>query len=210
MDIKYHLGCGEKYFEGYINVDYPQSQHTVANIKADIYENLLKLKYESCQEIRSHHVFEHFNYIESMALLVKWTKALTLEGLLRIDVPDLEALCSSLLESYKNGYILKSFKVLRLLFGSHESDWAYHINGWTPQTLSYVLERFGYEAQLPRHYGNPQADFPNCGVDMLFIKKEEKSNIVEIAKEILNFYTDPVEDPLRQYFHKELDKLLCQ
>ena len=137
--MKYHLGCGAKYFDGYVNVDFPQEKQTIVQVKADIYDSLLTLKYEPCDEIRSHHVFEHFNYIESMALLIKWTQALQIKGLLRIDVPDLEALCKALLETYKSHYVLKSFRVIRLLLGSHESDWAYHTNGWNPITLSYIL-----------------------------------------------------------------------
>ena len=33
MSVKYHLGCGAQYAQGYINVDYPQSEHSVMTVK---------------------------------------------------------------------------------------------------------------------------------------------------------------------------------
>ena len=78
--MKYHLGCGTRYLDGYVNVDNPPSKHSIANVKADIYGDLITVSLDPCEEIRSHHVFEHFNYMESLALLVKWTRALKIEG----------------------------------------------------------------------------------------------------------------------------------
>jgi hypothetical protein len=43
--MKLHLGYGQKYFYGYINSDYPPSEHTVLNkTVADEFHNLLELK----------------------------------------------------------------------------------------------------------------------------------------------------------------------
>jgi predicted SAM-dependent methyltransferase len=207
--MKYHLGCGTNYLDGYINVDFPQEKHTIVQIKADIYESLLTLKYESCGEIRSHHVFEHFNYIESIALLIKWTRALQSGGTLRIDLPDVETLCEELNKSYRAQNTRRCFKLIRLIFGSHESDWAYHINGWNSITLSYVLEKFGYDSIQTQVYGNQNAEFPNCGLDMTFMKSREVPDLIPAAREILGLYTElPVEKPLHDYFCRTLDSLL--
>ena len=99
--MKYHLGCGTRYFDGYVNVDNPPSEHSIANVKADIYGDLITVKLDPCEEIRSHHVFEHFSYSESLALLVKWTRALKIDGVLIIDIPDIEVLSQELGNSKK-------------------------------------------------------------------------------------------------------------
>lgn len=207
MGLKYHLGCGQNYMAGYTNVDFPQEKHSIVTIRADIYADLLTMSYEPCEEIRSHHVFEHFNYMESLALLVRWTRALQQNGTLVIDVPDLEVLCRGYTEAINQKNILKSFKVIRLLFGSHESDWAYHINGWNPVTLEYVLESFGCTCMSTTQYGNPNSDFPNCGIKMDFIKRSEKSNLVSEGKEILKFYVDSCEHKLYQLFCDQFEEL---
>ena len=61
--MKLHLGCGQQYFEGYRNIDFPLTQHTVQTKSvADEHADLTSLRYPagSIDEIRLHHVFEHF------------------------------------------------------------------------------------------------------------------------------------------------------
>jgi len=73
--IKLHLGCGETYLPGYINIDFPPSQHTVQKQpKADLYADIRQLSYpsESVEEIRLHHVFEHFDRPTALRLLIDW------------------------------------------------------------------------------------------------------------------------------------------
>lgn len=63
---KIHLGCGERYLEGYLNIDFPSSEH----------HNLLEFSYEkeSVSEIRLHHVFEHFDRATALALFSPWKR----------------------------------------------------------------------------------------------------------------------------------------
>lgn len=210
--MKYHLGCGNNYFQGYVNVDFPQSEHTIVNIKADLYADLIQMNYEKCGEIRSHHVFEHFNYIESLVLLIKWTEALNLGGILRIDLPDMEALSKGLSDAITKKDIQRYFKIIRMLYGSHEANWAYHINGWTLDSLSYILEKLGYSLLNYNTYGNPfSAEFPNCGINIVFKKDIEILNLKDIARDFLKQYVHPTaEYPLLQEFHKQFELLLCK
>jgi hypothetical protein len=41
--------------------------------------------------------------------------------------------------------VSKRFKLLRHIFGSHETDWAYHKDGWGELKFRFILEQFGFE-----------------------------------------------------------------
>jgi predicted SAM-dependent methyltransferase len=204
--MKYHLGCGSQYMEGYCNVDFPPSHHNVNHdIKVDLYANILEMEYQECKEIRSHHFFEHFNYFETFALLFKWTNALEKEGLLIIDVPDLEGLC----RAYLAADVKTKFLVARYLFGSHEAEWAYHINGWSRETMQYVLMDLGYSIEDVKRYGSPNTDQPNCGLTMTARKKilysqEEILSKLDKTLELYKNGSTDFEDRLGKYFQTEL------
>jgi len=94
--MKLHLGCGGKYLEGYVNIDFPSNEKTIAKVKADLYQDIRELEYKdgSIEEIRSHHLFEHFSRVEALKLLLKWQRWLKIEGKLIIETPDFfGALC---------------------------------------------------------------------------------------------------------------------
>ena len=43
--LRLHLGCGEQHFEGYVNIDYPPSEHTCqTRIGADVFADLTRLQ----------------------------------------------------------------------------------------------------------------------------------------------------------------------
>lgn len=142
---KLHLGCGERYFEGYLNIDFPPSEHTVQNTSvADEHHNLLELSYEneSVDEIRLHHVFEHFDRPTAIALLFAWNRWLKSGGLLRIEVPDY--FFSGLLSLFSPTK-RKRLVATRHIFGSHEAPWAIHAEGWTRGSLERALKLAGFQ-----------------------------------------------------------------
>jgi predicted SAM-dependent methyltransferase len=141
--MKIHLGCGERYFKGYLNVDYPPSEHTVqATTVADEYADLKELSYAhgTIAEVRLHHVFEHFPRPTAFALLANWNRWLQIGGVLRIEVPDLAKCAKDILNPLNR----HKFVTIRHLFGSHEAHWAIHCEGWTQNTLKKVLASFGF------------------------------------------------------------------
>ena len=206
---RYNLGCGSQYIDSYINVDFPESEHNVNHdVKADLYTDILEMKYEECDEIRSHHFFEHFNYYDSLALLLKWTEALKIGGTLVIDVPDLEALCRAYLVADTE----TKFRVARYLFGSHEAKWAFHLNNWGKDTLSYVLIKLGFSIEEYQSYGEPNSKQPNCGMTITAVKRKAHSReylLGELDK-ILELYQNgrdtDFENRLGQYFKNEMRK----
>ncbi len=88
--LKLHLGCGEEYLDGYVNIDYPASEHSVMRVKADRYADIRTLTYpdNSVDEIRMHHMFEHFERGEALQLLLRWRRWLKPGGILLIETPD--------------------------------------------------------------------------------------------------------------------------
>jgi hypothetical protein len=170
--VKYHLGCGTKYLPGFVNVDFPPSQHSTigGKLTADLYADILTMEYKPACVIESHHVFEHFNYVNGFALLIRWTRALVADGMLHLDVPDVERLAQALV----GAPVEKMFRVMRYLYGDQSETWAYHINGWTPAMLADVLLNFGFQITELSRYGNPASLFPNCGV---FVKARKAADL---------------------------------
>ncbi|HLY25446.1 MAG TPA: glycosyltransferase [Aggregatilineales bacterium] len=141
--LRLHLGCGEVYLPGYINIDFPPAEHTVQqNTRADRYADLTQLNYEdgSVNEIRLHHVFEHFDRATALRLLLEWYEWLAANGCLTIETPDFNRSAWAFLFGSKS----QQLKVLRHLFGSQEAGWAVHYDGWYRSKFEFVLTRLGY------------------------------------------------------------------
>ena len=141
---KLHLGSGEIYLPGYINIDFPIDSQTVIKTKAHKYADIITLKYpeNSIDEIRLHHVFEHFDRPTALALLCNWRTWLKPEGLLRIETPDAMS-CFRMLSSPFLSYDDKQ-QVERHLFGSHEASWAVHWDGWYKERYANILPSLGF------------------------------------------------------------------
>lgn len=133
------------YLNGYVNVDYPPTTHTVqTNLVADRYEDISCLSYPngSLEEIRLHHVFEHFSRPIALALLCRWRDWLKPGGLLRIETPDAMA-CFKLMALPLSSFDSKQ-QVMRHLFGSHEAAWAVHCDGWYKEKFDITLKLLGF------------------------------------------------------------------
>jgi len=146
--MKLHLGCGQRYLEGYVNIDFPSSSHSVQEKSvADLHADILSLSYSSeiIEEIRLHHVFEHFPRPIACALLASWFFWLKHGGLLRIEVPDFQRTARVISSAFS--LIPKRAVAERHLFGSHEADWAVHCEGYTPSMLKKMVETFGFRVK---------------------------------------------------------------
>lgn len=168
--MKLHLGCGELYLKGYVNIDFPPARHTVQKrTVADRLINIQKLKYpaESVEEIRLHHVFEHFPRAIACALLTTWHTWLKNDGLLRIEVPDTEKMS-------KNYNRLAE----RHIFGSQEAPWAIHYAGYTSKNLTNFLEGYGFRVKKIKK--NSWKNTYN--IEIFAVKKNQKITLVEFEK----------------------------
>jgi hypothetical protein len=144
--LRLHLGCGEKHFDGYVNIDYPPSEHSVQHKSgADYFVDIrtMLLPAGCIDEVRLEHVFEHFNRSEALAQLIRWHNWLKVGGLLHIETPDAGG-CAAAIINTETDFRTKQ-AVMRHLFGSHEAHWAFHYDGWYAAKYKRVLEGLGFE-----------------------------------------------------------------
>lgn len=141
--VKLHLGCQNNYLEGYVNVDLPPSEQTVERVRADIYQDVRRLSYPDniVDEIRSHHLLEHFSRQEALLLLARWHRWLKKGGLLVVETPDFQTSVKKFMEA-KN--MEDRFPFGRHIFGSQEASWAQHQDFWYEDKFRYVLSLLGY------------------------------------------------------------------
>jgi len=148
MKMKLHLGCGDYYLKGYVNIDYPVSKHALfSKSLADKHADITKLKYKpnTVDEIRLHHVFEHFPRAITCALVVTWRSWLKSEGILHIEVPDFDKSAQIILNPLTTNK--DKFVALRHVFGSHEASWANHYEGWSIKRLTNFLKVYQFDIQ---------------------------------------------------------------
>jgi predicted SAM-dependent methyltransferase len=142
--LRLHLGCGATYLRGYVNVDFPQSQHAVmTGVRPDVEADLTTLRHEpgTVSEVRLHHVFEHFRRGTALRLLIEWYGWLEEGGTLLVETPDFDRTAR---EFFEGGADVRRGVLLRHLYGSHEADWAVHCDGWYQEKFEQVLSALGY------------------------------------------------------------------
>lgn len=184
---KLHLGCGQYYLEDYINIDYPNTNQSVQQeVVADEHADLLELRYEpsSIEEIRLHHVFEHFMRSTTCALLSTWNSWLIPGGILRIEVPDFEECVKAAfglqLRPRQNG------AALRHIFGSQEEHWAIHYHGYSKDSLVGMLEMFGFKTVNVNQF--QWEDLFNLDVTVEKVKSHSRKEFDAITKKYLSHF----------------------
>jgi predicted SAM-dependent methyltransferase len=145
QELRLHLGCGGVHLDGYLNIDLPPEEQGVQEgIQPDEYADITRLEYapESVEEIRLHHVFEHFDRPTAVRLLIDWRGFLRPGGVLRIETPDFKR-CAQVFVVRRSA--TARMKLLRHMFGSHEAGWAVHKDGWYEERFRSHLDALGYE-----------------------------------------------------------------
>ncbi len=136
--MKIHIGCGEKFLPGYTHVDardFPHVDYVTDKLdKLDMFQN------DSADEIYACHVLEHFTRAEMKRgdLLQEWHRILKRGGILRIAVPDFEAIVAEYLAT-KN---LET--VMGLLYGGQNYEYNFHYQAYDFRRLEDLLKRSGF------------------------------------------------------------------
>jgi hypothetical protein len=138
-----HLGCGDRYLKGYLNVDLPPGEGVASgtsrpDLEADVM--CVDAPPESLAEVRSHHLFEHFDRAHALALLVRWYHWLRPGGHVTVETPDFEACVAG----FSGRSLSEQALILRHIFGSQEAAWAQHRDGWSEPRFRHVLGELGY------------------------------------------------------------------
>jgi len=143
--LKLHLGCGTNHFLGYINIDYPQEKHPVTTIAADAEADILNdfvFPDNSVDEIRLHHLFEHFSRVVALVQLVKWHSWLKVEGILVIETPDLLGSAQQLSSEHID--YKQKMAIVRHLEGGQSAPWGMHISQWWGERFETTLSKLGF------------------------------------------------------------------
>ena len=148
--LRLNLGCGSQYLKGYINIDFPVSEHTVAPPTVDAYGDITKLEFpsNSVDEIRLHHVFEHFDRITALVLLIKWHDWLKVDGILKIETPDILRSAEQLVSDIDYA---QKMAVIRHLEGDQASQWGVHIGQWWNERFENTLSKLGFHILEMEH-----------------------------------------------------------
>jgi len=185
--MRLHLGCGQRYLEGYVNIDYPMTEHSVQQKSvADQFADLKELRYkvDSIEEVRLHHVFEHFSRATACAFLAGWNSWLKQSGGLRIEVPDFEKTGKVALSRWSNPK--EKYVALRHIFGSQEAHWAVHFQGYTPSSLSTFLKCYGFKTEAV----NKNSHLGTYNIEIIAVKEKSinKEDFIRITAEYLSNY----------------------
>ena len=84
-NLKLHLGCGNKFLEGYKHIDYSEYKHI--DWSHPIYP-LPFINNETVQEIYCANAFQYFDSFEALLVLKEWKRCLSHNGFLRLSVPN--------------------------------------------------------------------------------------------------------------------------
>lgn len=207
--LRLHLGCGEQRLDGYVNIDYPPSEHNVMQVKADVYANIMELDFPagSVDEIRSHHVFEHFNRVTALAMLIKWYHWLKVGGKLHIETPDLVGSAKTLLGDYS---WKTKMGAVRHIAGDQSSGWSYHIDHWFPERFEHTLNNLGFRPVQTQSTSWPHDPFLS-NVTAIAVKSHNVSlsEQVKAADELLWESTvASTEQPTYEVWKQQLRSLL--
>lgn len=210
--LKLHLGCGKWKFDGYVNIDYPQDKHTtVTQLGADIHADITKLSFppESVDEIRLHHVFEHFNRVTALGLLVKWHRWLRIGGRIHIETPDLVGSAKTLLS---NASWKTKMGAVRHLAGDQAAKWAYHIEHWFPERFERTLKKLGFDSVQTQSTSWEKEPYLS-NVEVVAVKNKflSENQLLQACDELLNevmVADTPNERKMLQIWKKELREFL--
>jgi len=135
--MKLHLGCGERYLEGFTHVDLAKYDHIDHEIPVD---NLEIFSDNTIEEIYASHVIEYFDREEIKSVLKEWNRVLKKNGILRLAVPNLP----ELIKVYETYNDLNN--ILGPLYGKWKIDnkTIYHKTVYDQKSLTSVLEQAGF------------------------------------------------------------------
>ena len=135
-DMRLHLGAGEKYWPGWVNVDVVGDQDVTASI------NKLPFDSNSVDEIQCMHLFEHIARMDVPNVLAEWLRVLKPGGRLTMEMPSLDAIVALLYAGEKNIRL-----TLFGIFGDprEKSSYMAHRWCWSRAEITEQLSESGFQ-----------------------------------------------------------------
>ena len=134
--LNLHLGCGNIKIPDFTNVDIVESEAT--DIIDDVV-TLKKFKKNSVDLIYNCNVLEHLGRFKFKEALKRWYELLKVNGILRISVPNFEALC----DYYQRTKDLDT--IYCALYAGQNKPYNFHYWCWDFKTLKRDLEQIGFK-----------------------------------------------------------------
>lgn len=145
------IGVGRKHHSGYKTIDIE------SYAKPDYLGDFRTMKFKDIEEIRSHHLLEHFDRKEAIEVLKQWHSWLKTEGKLVLETPDFEGICN-----YFTNQPLRLWGTREMLvmatYGSQEAKWAFHKDGWYEDKFKDILPKLGFKITLIKKKHNYYRD----------------------------------------------------
>lgn len=130
--IKLHLGCGDYWRDGAINIDF--NVYGGTDMLFDIRQKL-PFQDHVVEVIEAYEVMEHMNKDEMYRMLEDWKRLLIPGGEVKLSVPDMDELVTM--------YATDKKKALEEIYGLE--DHPHHKQGFTVDTLKAVFEQHGFK-----------------------------------------------------------------
>jgi ubiquinone/menaquinone biosynthesis C-methylase UbiE len=187
--MQLNLGCYDKKIHGFINVDIRPE------VGPDLVDDAFKL--ESIEEnsvdlIYCSHMLEHLKFPEAKQALRRWYTLLKDGGILRLAVPDMEAVFAHYF------YWRRLPSLYSALWGSQRHEFDFHYSGWDYQTLSDELSLVGFsdiyrwnpEYTEPHKYIDDysQAYYPDGHKPMVM----KNGNVVDLGGKLMSLNIEAV------------------
>ena len=131
--MKIEIGCGLRLHKGYKTIDVEEYAHP------DFLGDFRDMEFKDVEEIRSHHLLEHFGRDEALEVLRLWSSWLMPGGKLIVETPDFEYICKD--------FEMDKYWMSRHAYGSQEAEWAFHRSGWWEARFRQYLPKAGFEIE---------------------------------------------------------------
>lgn len=143
--LKLHIGCGNIYKKGYVNIDAYNTGAADLNVLAD----KLPFPDNSVELIENYHLLEHLSRLECLRALKEWYRVLKPNGKLIIEVPNLIKHMDVFLKSdYKERWEIASggfnHGLIQAIYGLGGKKGQYHKTGFDKQRLKNLLEEHNF------------------------------------------------------------------
>jgi len=148
--LKLHLGCGDRHFEGYVNIDLRKTRAT------DLVCDIIKLPYpnDSSEFLEIYHVVEHIPRHDLPKALREWHRILMDKGKLIIECPDFDKAVKE--------YIEGNEKRIDNIFGLQRFNGDAHYYGYNFKSLAKLLREAGFRDIQNKEPQDPHSKEEPC------------------------------------------------